>query len=170
MQVEAKMGQQTPDPWMQLEAAVWTALEDESSFAELVRPANRWRMSHGKPRPRVTSADLPEARLRFEGGQVDATFSSTHWQQQEQLVVELASGDTRAGLIHKLRHAAIKAIGKAARQRLGLDFIAEVTVTEAVQQDAPQRWQVERGIKGWIALVRITILMQFPHPEAEGSE
>ncbi len=164
------MGEQPLDAWMQLEAAVWTALEGEPGFAELVRPANRWRMSHGKPRPRVTSADLPEARLRFEGGQVDVTYSSTHWQQQEQLVLELASGDRRAGLIHKLRAVAMKAIGKVARQRLGLDFIAEVTVTEVVQQESPQRWQLERGVNGWIALVRITALMQFPHLEAEGTE
>ena len=164
------MGSGGMDLWAQLEAALWARLEAHADFAALVRPANRLRMGQGGPRPRISSADLPEARLRLEGGPFEAAYSSTHSQQEEGIVLELASGDSRAAPVQRLREAVVKALAPAIEDRLGLGFIAEIELTESRQQQAPSREDERRGIGGWVALVRLRVLMQWPRGQAPGGE
>ena len=88
----------TPDPFSQMEAALWAAIEGDSVLSQLVRPNNRIKFHGSDDEPvgdRSSDADFPELTVVPDGGSFDERSSSSSCTIRQAYIIAIKTNNTR---------------------------------------------------------------------------
>lgn len=156
------------DPFSQVLTAFWAMLEAHEPLAALVKPGNRINRLAGERRhkTRVQAADLSELDLVPVGGdEIDLYHTSTTAKIPFSFEVRIKTQrqELDADLLpltwQVLRAIAAAGLLNTDHVDLGLGFVKRVNVVALfVTRDDPEQ---NRGIRGWTAVLGVTVLCLF---------
>lgn len=153
----------TIDPFTQIYDGIWTLLEAQSIFTNLVKAGNRIKYSGDREfpsKPTAQHADLPEAELIPAEGVEEISFSSSHVRLQRDYHLILKTNSTR--LNHKLfplEWACLKILYSGA-DTLNLSFIKAFRLIGSDPNIYDQ--VISRGRPGWFSVLTINVQAVIP--------
>ena len=153
----------TEDPFTQVHAALWDALEDNEDFAATVKAGNRIKYNSTVEHPRkseVMIADMPEVTIIPLGGLNRIQLSSDHIQITRRYNIMMQSGSQRANLqLYPLEWLVLKIL-YAQSDSLGLSFVRAFRLQDSELELTAE--ESSRGKPRWSSALTVAVDMTIP--------
>lgn len=162
------------EPFTAVYTTLWKMAEETPQIANHVKLGNMVRHDdpelRSRPKPKASSADLPELALGLAGIDLaDWDVSSTESQIVRRYTWRIHSGDWRVQQIHYLQWTLWSALRGWREQLTALTWGASEThYVRGVRMLAAEEGEsvpTNRGIDGWLALWDVQIHMRFKSSE-----
>lgn len=161
----------TPDPFTQGERLLWAVLEGSEAFTSLVREGNRIKFgtSDALEEPRLDSThvtDYPRVAIYPGSGQSNKVRTSAGPSLSQVYIIEISSGSMRThAKMNPVKWAVWRAIEALLDQtKARMAFTYQVN-TGSFQDSVNLGNQDERGPRGWVSVLDVTVEMKFPKSE-----
>jgi len=160
----------SPDPFTQVERAIWQVLEAHTGFAALVKANNRVNFANPSGstdpvRDSLQTSDMPEVMiLPTNASPSNRRSSGPGLTQSFNLVI--TSGDARThAKLNPVKWAAWSALERLNDQlKDRCPFVAQVN-TGSFADGFSTGEQPERGPRGWNSVLQIDVVMVFAHED-----
>jgi hypothetical protein len=155
------------DPFTEVLEKLWEALEGHAQFRQLVRFANRIKLTERGRRPikdKVLGADLPEVRIIPAGGSGRIYATSTSSTVVQRYAIQIATDEAKVrDKYFPLKWAIYQALSRLAPD-FGLDYVEDYDLHDS-------RESLEnlggRGSPGWSFLQIIEVRLRFATSELQ---
>lgn len=151
------------DPCTQVYNKLWSVLEANSEFTDLVKPGNRIKLIGTDEDPikqEVQKGDLPEVAIFPIGGPNQIIMTSDNAKIERTFSLTITSGSLRANRYLFPIEWVIFKIFHNANNTLGLDFVVKCVLSPSEQMMDNE--ELNRGTKGWSSIINIDVEMVIP--------